>query len=148
MTWFSNLVDCLGESAMIRLAWKGSQPIAGILTLQYGKSLYYKYGASVARFHRFGPMPYLFWHAIQNAIASGLEELDMGRSDCDNVGLVTFKDRWSAARSSLRYLRSSADATQPVYGDSWGRRLSGAACRHMPEGCFIALGAFCYPHID
>jgi hypothetical protein len=148
MTWFSNLVDCLGQSSRISLAWRGGQPIAGILTLQYGKSIYYKYGASVARFHKFGPMPYLFWHAIQKAIASGLEELDMGRSDCDNVGLTTFKDRWNAARSSLQYLRSPANGTQPSYANSWGRGLTGVACRYMPSSCLTALGRISYSHID
>jgi hypothetical protein len=146
MTWFSNLMDCLGESSRIRLAWRGGQPIAGILTLQYGKSIYYKYGASVARFHKFGPMPCLFWHAIQDAIASGLEELDMGRSDCNNVGLTTFKDRWNAARSSLQYLRSNG--TQPSYANSWGRGLTGVACRYMPGICLTALGRISYSHID
>ena len=147
MAWFSNVVDCLGDSTKIRLAWKGGQPVAGILTLQYGKSVYYKYGASVACFHKFGPMPYLFWHAIQDAIESGFEEFDFGRSECDNIGLVTFKERWNAVRSSLQYL-TSPDGAQPVHANLWGRRLTGAACRHMPNRCFIALGTFCYSHID
>ena len=148
MVWFRNLVTCLGECARIRLAWRGGQPIAGILTLQYGKTIYYKYGASVARCHKFGPMPYLFWHAIEDAIASGFEELDMGRSECDNAGLVTFKDRWSAARSSLQYLRSSANGTEPVHGNWWGRRLAGVACRYMPDRCLTELGKYSYSHID
>src|SRR5207247_11186550 len=44
LDWFRNLVDCLGEDACIRIASKGSQPVAGILTLSNGKRLVYKTG--------------------------------------------------------------------------------------------------------
>jgi len=148
MAWFSNLLDCMGESVSIRLAHKGGQTIAGILTLQYGRSLYYKYGASLASFHRFGPVPYLFWHAIQDAIDGGLEELDMGRSDCNNPGLVTFKERWGAVRSLLTYLRCPVNGKWPHYSHPLGRRLVGIACRHMPDRCLTALGNLSYSHID
>jgi hypothetical protein len=148
ISWFNNLVNCLGESVTIRFASKGGQPIAAMLTLQYGKSLYYKYGASVASFHRLGPMPYLFWHAIKDAIDGGLEELDMGRSECDNAGLVAFKDRWSATRSDLQYWRSPANGASPAQSNSWERRLAGVACRHLPDRYLAALGAFSYAHID
>jgi hypothetical protein len=148
MVWFHNLVNCLGESVRIRLAWKGGIPIAGILTLQQGKSVYYKYGASIACFHNLGPMPYLFWRAIQDAIGAGLEQLDLGRSDCNNAGLVTFKDRWGSARSVLHYLRSPIERTQSAHGRPWVRRLAGVACRFMPDRCLTALGALAYSHID
>src|SRR5262249_2914742 len=82
--WFQTLMEPMGSFASIRLAYKAEQPIAGILTLQYGRTLYYKYGASDARFHHLGAIPYLFWHAIQDATNRGMEELDLGRSSCDN----------------------------------------------------------------
>jgi len=138
----------MGDAATIRCAWKGGQPIAAILTLRHGRSLYYKYGASVARLHKYGAMPYLFWHAIRAAIDSGLEQLDMGRSDCDNLGLLTFKERWNAARSALSYMRSPADSPSPVCGGKWMVSLARKACQHMPEGCLIALGDLSYRHID
>jgi hypothetical protein len=148
LAWFSNIMDSLGEAVTIRCACKGGQPIAAILTLRCGKSLYYKYGASLARFHRFGAMPYLVWHAIRDAIDSGLEHLDLGRSDCDNLGLVTFKERWRAERSVLSYLRSPADALSPGYRNSWTETVTRKACQHMPERCLVALGRLSYRHID
>jgi hypothetical protein len=146
--WFKNLMECLGDAATIRIAFHGDEAIAGILTLQYGKSLYYKYGASEARFHRFGAMPYLFWHAIQDAIGRGLEELDLGRSGCNDAGLITFKERWSAARSALTYLRSPSDAPQHIYDGIGKSALARQACRYMPDGCLVGLGMLFYRHID
>jgi hypothetical protein len=146
--WFKNLMECMGDAATIRLAFHGDEPIAGILTLQHGKSLYYKYGASEARRHRFGAMPYLFWDAIQDAIGRGLEELDLGRSDCDDEGLITFKERWNPARSALSYLRSPSDAPQHVYDGIWRSALARGACRYMPDECLVGLGNLFYRHVD
>jgi hypothetical protein len=138
----------MGDAAAIRLAFVDDEPIAGILTLQYGRSLYYKYGASDARFHRFGAMPYLFWHAIQDAIGRGLEELDFGRSDCNDAGLITFKERWSPARSALSYLRSPSDTPQHIYGGIGTSALARRACSYIPDECLVGLGTLFYRHID
>ena len=41
-------------------------------------------------------------YAIQDAKGKGCEEFELGRSDCNNVGLISFKERWGAARTELR----------------------------------------------
>ena len=61
--------------------------------------------ARIGRFNNLGGTQLLFWHAIQEAKKAQLSEFDMGRSDCDNSGLVTFKDRWGAANTDLAYFR-------------------------------------------
>jgi CelD/BcsL family acetyltransferase involved in cellulose biosynthesis len=103
--WFHNLRDCLGHQLLIRVASKNDAPIASILTIQYKNSLTYKYGCSDASYHHLGGMHLLLWRAIQDAIREGLVALDLGRSDADNVGLVTFKNRWGATCRPLTYLR-------------------------------------------
>jgi hypothetical protein len=146
LAWFGNLMDEMGESATIRCAYKEGQLIVGILTLQHGKSMYYKYGASDERFHRFGAVPSLLWHAIQDAVRSGLQELDMGRSECDNPGLITFKNRWNAEQSALSYWRFPAEPSQ-VMGGTWSRKLAQRAFSYMPDNCLAAVGALLYRHI-
>lgn len=145
--WFDSVMRCMGDSALIRCAYKNGRAIAGILTLQHGKSLYYKYGASEAQFHSSGAVPYLFWEAIQDAIRDGLQELDMGRTERENSGLVTFKERWSAVRSALSYFRAPASAPNPAAGSDWARRFAKSACNHMPERCLTAFGTLAYRHI-
>ena len=99
--WFQNLVTCMGKDVCIRIVSKADQPIAGILTMNHGKKMVYKYGGSDAQFQYLGGMPMLFWQAIKEAKQAGAEELDLGRSDLDNPGLIAFKDRWSAGRCTL-----------------------------------------------
>ncbi len=43
------------------------------------------------------------------------EPLEIGRSDCDNPGLVTFEEHWYGVGSLLSYssIRSPADTFQP-----------------------------------
>lgn len=99
--WFRNLVSCLGSDIRIRLASKAGNPVAGILTLSGGKHLVYKYGASDADWNHLGGMAMLFWEVIKEAKQSGIESLDLGRSDGDNAGLIAFKERWAAERTEL-----------------------------------------------
>ncbi len=108
ITWFQNLSDCVGERLKIRIASKDGVPIAGMLTLAYKQSMTYKYGCSDAKFHKLGGMAFLFWKTIQEAKRSGLAELDMGRSDLESPGLVTFKEHWGAERATLKYWRYPA----------------------------------------
>jgi lipid II:glycine glycyltransferase (peptidoglycan interpeptide bridge formation enzyme) len=147
LAWYRNLTALLGESVTIHLAFRGSQAIAGIVTLQHGKHLVYKYGASEPAFHRLGTMPYLLWKVIGRAVDFGLEQLDMGRTDLDNPGLVVFKDRWNAARSLLVYLRSPASRPYSSTDGQWRKMIASHACSVLPDACLIKLGSLFYPHL-
>src|SRR5207247_3253868 len=92
----------------IRVASQRERPVASILTLCYRDTLVYKYGCSDASSHSLGAMQFLFWKAIQEGKQRGVRKFDLGRSDPDNTGLITFKDRWGAARSVLTYMSCSA----------------------------------------
>jgi len=105
LKWFRSLIAALGKDLQIRIAFKDDIPIASILTLTYKKKMVYKYGGSDLRYSNLGGNALVFWGAIQDAKAKGIEEFDLGRSDLDNEGLVIFKDRWGAERSSLNYWR-------------------------------------------
>lgn len=147
LAWFRNLADCLDTAATIRMARKNGQPIAGIFTATHANTLYYKYGASDAAFHRLGAMPFLFWHAIQDAIRGGLEVLDLGRTDCDNLGLIKFKEHWGATRATVSYWRTPAQMPQPVTGKTWKSRIMRSLCTHLPDRALTALGALLYRHV-
>jgi hypothetical protein len=103
LSWFRALIDAFGHDLRIRVASKGDLPIASILTLSHKKSMVFKYGCSDVRFHRFGGMALLFWNTIQEAVDEGVQELDMGRSDGDNLGLISFKEHFGAVGKPLLY---------------------------------------------
>jgi len=142
--WFSNLAESLGEALLVRVAYKDGKAIAGILTLEHQATLTYKYGASDERFHNLGGMPFLFWDAIQDATGRGFEQMDMGRSELDNTGLSTFKERWGATATSLTYWKSPAPRLRSH--PSRYMRLVHYACSHSPNAWLRVLGTLVYRH--
>lgn len=145
LKWFRSLIDSLGRQVSIRVALKDAIPIASILTLSHGKTVTYKYGCSDARFSNLGGTALLFWMAIKEAKAGGFEELDMGRSDIGDTGLVAFKDRWGTQKSTLTYWR------YPVAGEFNPQGCSMRIMRRMvpvmPDTPLTMLGRFLYRHI-
>ena len=146
LSWFQNLVSSFGDGLMIHTATCNDTPVAAILTLSFKKTMVYKYGGSDARFHRMGSVPFLFWHAIQEAKAQGLETLDLGRSAVDQSGLLTFKDHLGAERTALTYFRSparTAGATRP--GPL--QRLAQRVVPYMPDAALDLAGRLFYRHL-
>ena len=150
VAWFRNLIDCFGEELTIHLASITGRPIAAILTLRYKDTLVYKYGCSDARFSNLGGNQLLFWRAIQAAKHEGLRTLDLGRSDPENVGLITFKDRWGSKRFPLTYYRLyPAGRRAPNNVLAVARKQTSVATwvlSHLPDRILTAAGNLLYKH--
>jgi hypothetical protein len=146
LAWFRNLIACMGDELKIRLASKDGRPVASILTLSYKTMLVYKYGCFDRQFNRLGGTHLVFWQAIQEAKSRGLRGLDLGRSDWEDMGLIKFKDRWGAARSTLTYWRFG-DAAVHLERQSWGAQIARWLFGHMPDGLLRATGGLLHRHI-
>jgi Acetyltransferase (GNAT) domain len=145
--WFKNLIDCLGDQLTIRVAYKNTNAIAAIMTLKFRNTLVYKYGSSDPRFHSLGGMHSLIWRAAQAAKQEGLWQLDLGRSDTDNQGLVTFKDRWGTTRSKMSYFRHSLQPSRIAGSTTWSARMVRPLLEWMPNGILSAAGKMLYRHV-
>lgn len=148
--WFQALIDGFGNDLTIRVAFKNDRPIASILTLSHKDVLLYKYGCSDERIHNLGGMHLLFWKAIVEAKQKGMRTFDFGRSDWSNPGLITFKDRWGAGRTSLSYFRLSASAQPSEFtlaNPGWKQRAAGFCFSHLPGGILRIAGEMIYPHL-
>lgn len=147
--WFENLAACMGVALKIRLAFKNEEPAAAILTLQHKDTILYKYACSDARFHSTGAMHSLIWRVIEEAQRDGLKVLDFGRSDWDNPGLISFKDRWGSARSVLLYSRYGTSRHRFEYSSDsrWMERTAKRALTYLPDVMFRALGELVYKQV-
>jgi CelD/BcsL family acetyltransferase involved in cellulose biosynthesis len=144
--WFNNLVRCMGHNVQIRLARKHTTPVAAMLTLRHRSSIIYKYGCSDETFHNYGGMPFLFWHLIEESKASGMEKIDFGRSDLDNSGLITFKDRFGSTRRSLTYYQYPRGAGRKA-GTKWGAQAIKWVLSILPDGIVSCAGRVLYRHM-
>jgi Acetyltransferase (GNAT) domain len=143
--WFENLLQHFGTHAQIRLARKQDIPIAAILTIRHQSCVIYKYGCSNARFHNLGGIPFLFWHLIEESKASGMERLDFGRSDLDNLGLITFKDRFGTSKRSLKYYRYPETATPTNL--TWTMEAIKPLFALLPRPMLSGAGRVLYRHM-
>jgi CelD/BcsL family acetyltransferase involved in cellulose biosynthesis len=144
--WFQNLMGCLGDKITIRVASKDGQPVASIFAIHWGNSVISKYGASDAQFHHLGGMPLLICKGIQEGKDRGARIYDLGRSDLDNEGLITFKNNWGAAPSILTYYRYSFKPGVSL-NSSWHAAIAKRAFLRMPTSLRVTTSRFLYRHI-
>jgi len=149
--WFVNLIECFADALKIRVAYKEDRAIAAMLTLRHKDTLVYKYGCSDPTFNNLGSMHLLYWRAIQDAKAMGLGYFDLGRTDADQKGLITFKNRWGAAQSDLMYARYSASKNATHFFDLSIRNTKTSIAKYvlscMPTDLVSKLGHMLYRHV-
>jgi CelD/BcsL family acetyltransferase involved in cellulose biosynthesis len=137
LAWFRGLVSAFGNELKIR--------VASILTLRHHRRMVYKYGGSIASQNKLGGMALLFWKTIQEAKDMGLEELDLGRSDTDNLGLITFKEHWGATRTAIEYWTYPARSHE--LRRPWQKNLVRHLVEHAPDLVLEGVGTLLYKHI-
>ncbi|MCE5324683.1 GNAT family N-acetyltransferase [bacterium] len=146
LSWFRCLIECLGKNVTIRVASKDDIPVASIVTLFHRETCYYKYGCSDPHFANLSATPMLFWRAILDAKASGATEFDLGRSEPENVGLVTFKDRWNSKRTMIEYYRHPSTSIDYT-GDGAIMHLAKRVFSILPDKLFELTGNTMYRHM-
>jgi len=128
----------------ISLAYAGKQCLAAGLFLSWNKSLIYKYAASSDVGQDLRPNHLLTWTAINWGCENGYKVLDFGRTDLNNRGLRTFKNRWGAAEISRPYSIISTKNDKPLV-----RRIPSVIntiIRNSPMWVCRLCGEFLYKH--
>jgi hypothetical protein len=144
--WFQNLIQSLGETLEIRIAYKDGSPAAAILTLRFRDVLYYKYGCSDARLHKLGATPWLLWNAISAAKLTEANEFDMGRTDEGSTGLLAFKNHWVPVPQQLVYW-NYPELSAVGSAEGWKMKLAKRAFSFMPRKLMALTGSLVYRHI-
>ena len=142
--WFSNLARGMGDQLKIRVASTHGVPVASILTLRFKGTLMYKYGCADQRFFRLGGMQMLLWRAIEEAKEDSLQELDLGRSDAGDEGLLVFKDRLGATRTTITYFCYPTQFQHKSFGARYAQRKGMLA--YAPRRLLTTAGKLLYRH--
>lgn len=144
--WFTNLIQEHGDTLKIRVAYKDTQPVAAILTLQLRDVVYYKYGCSDHKFNHLGATPWLFWNAILAAKSKGALQFDLGRTDHDQPGLLAFKNHWVSPPKELIYWSfPGTSSVGPTNG--WKMKAAKRIFSFAPESVLVLTGRLLYRHI-
>jgi hypothetical protein len=73
-------------------------------------------------------------------------ELDLGRSDFDQPGLIEFKNHLGATRSTLTYYRYPGRQVDAGRSD-WMSRVARAVFAHLPDATLDLAGRLLYKHL-
>jgi lipid II:glycine glycyltransferase (peptidoglycan interpeptide bridge formation enzyme) len=148
--FFYDLWDAFAASGsmQILLAEHERNVIAAMVLFASGSTVRYAYGASDERYLHLAPNNLLMWEAISWGCKQGYQVLDMGRTACDNEGLMEFKRRWGAIKEPLPYYyypHVEGLATTPEH--SWKFRLLTTSWRQLPLQVAGSLGGHLYKHL-
>ena len=121
--------------------------MAAVLTIESAKTVVYKYGCSEARYHNTGAMPFVFWDMIRDAKLRGFQDVDLGRTEVNNTGLATFKERWGATRELLVYARFPPRRFTVSRSEKRVIYLEKLALARCPDSVLAAAGRVLYPHV-
>ncbi len=106
-SFFANIWEHLlatGDGALL-LAHHDGAVVGGVLYLQWGDTLYYKFNASDADHLTVRPNDLVVWHGIEHACSKGLRRLDFGVSDWEQDGLVRYKRKYANCEAKVHFLR-------------------------------------------
>lgn len=147
--FFKNLTELLVQKGygMVMLAVYKSLVVAGGVFLHFGKSAFFKYGASDKRYQHLRANNLVMWEAIRWYVQMGFTSFSFGRTELSNEGLRRFKLGFGASEKKLSYWRydlrnnmysklriTRPDASYPVF-------------RRLPIPLLQAIGTLLYRHV-
>lgn len=105
LEYFSLLLDSSSsdERVFLHLAKLGGEHISANVYSTFRDRIYYLYGASDEKFHRYRANQLLLWHLAEWGIENGYSYLYLGRASSDNMGLRDYKIRWHSREIPLCY---------------------------------------------
>jgi hypothetical protein len=106
---------------VVMLAEAEGVPIAGILFLIHGDTLYYKFNASLELALR--PNDLLAWNGMRLGRRLGLTSLDFGLSDTAQPGLVRYKRKFATEEREIALLQWLPEGHAQPAADEAGRTL-------------------------
>ena len=148
--FFFGLWDAFADSDGVKLllAEYEGKVIAGMVLLACGSTIRYAYGASNENHLQLAPNNLLMWKAITWACEHGYQTLDLGRTACDNEGLMEFKRRWGATKEPLTYYYYPQMAGLASTSEqSWKFRALTTCWRRLPLQVAGPVGGHLYKHL-
>jgi FemAB-related protein (PEP-CTERM system-associated) len=122
--------------------------IASAILLASGTTLNIAYSASHENYLDLAPNNLLFWTAMTLGCMQGYQTFDMGRTACDNEGLMEFKHRWGAIQEPLPYYYYPHIAGLAATSEQSRKfRLLTSCWKRLPPAVAGPLGGHLYRHL-
>lgn len=140
-----HVISC-GKGILFEARYEGRTVSSAVFFL-HGDEALYKYGASDRKFHHLRPNNLVLWEAMRFFSEKGYHRISLGKTECDNEGLMRYKESFGATRRSVRnyryHVRSRCFASLPsgVFG------FHNRVFRLMPLRLLRWIGAVTYRYV-
>jgi CelD/BcsL family acetyltransferase involved in cellulose biosynthesis len=123
LSFFENIFEefARADGINVLIAEHNSEPIAGIVLLEWNGTLYYKFNASLDQ--RYCPNDLLAWHALQYGRQRGMVRFDFGLSDLEQPGLIRYKRKYATEEREIFFVQWRPDGYANPKGDQAGAVL-------------------------
>ncbi len=145
ITWFRNLMKCLGDAMMIRVSSSDGIPTAAKIALTYKGTYCAKYQSADYSYSRLGGTQLLSWYAIKDAKERGALVYDMGRCGPDDEGLRASKEAWAPNATEIQYVRYPASSVGGAAGAGLG--VAKEVFSRLPDFAMAFAGRMLYKHM-
>ncbi len=146
--FFRNILNDIISKGLgiIIAAYYQEQLIAVSIFFNFNQKAIYKYGASDARYHYLRPNNLVMWEGLNWHRENGCLVLNLGRTDPEDAGLLTYKRLWGAKESELKYRRFDFKKNAYVLVSSRSQKLAVRISKFMPKSLMNLVGRIIYRH--
>ena len=134
---FAAMLDAFGADADILTVSRGGKPLASVLSLYHGGTVYPYWGGGTAEARSARANELMYYELMRRAAARGCTRFDFGRSKF-GTGAFSFKKNWGFEPESLTYaVHGEGRETNPL---SPKYRLQVALWKKLPLGVANRVG--------
>lgn len=108
--WFSEIIACYGDNAIISVVYHENLPIGGGIVLFNQSVAAIPWASTVQAYNKLAPNMLLYWSLLAHCADKPIHTFDFGRSTF-NEGTYKFKQQWGAKPSLLNWQRYLADGS-------------------------------------
>lgn len=147
--FFHRLHDLIIARGMgfISVASVFDRTIAANVYLHFGREVIYKYGASDKRYQHLRANNLVMWEAVKWCCDKGFKEMNLGRTEPVNRGLMQFKDGWGAKPYQIAYYKYNLQQNSFVSKGETLRPSYQSILSIMPGPVLKILGRYLYRHM-
>jgi FemAB-related protein (PEP-CTERM system-associated) len=102
LRYFRQLCEAFGESAEIVIIYEGDEPVSGVLSFYFDRTVLPLYGGGLPRARQNGANDLMYWEVMRRAARRGCTVFDFGRSK-KGTGAFDFKKNWGFEPEGLEY---------------------------------------------
>jgi len=147
--FFANLWETFRarDQAVLWLAARDRQTVAGLLCLIWRDVCYALYAGSNDLGNQLHANPLLLWHAVEQCYARGLRRLDLGRTSPANAGLLHFKRKWDPVETDLLHYYYPPHHRRLLNRQDPRSEALHALASKLPAPALKWAGRVLYPHL-